>query len=199
MDWKIAHILGKGDGHKEINEIIKEPISTRGVIYGVNDAFLRTPEVDITIHMHDLAKLFKQENTASSTRLCITRANKDPKKEFISINKYHKIPHCQEYPLEEICNYYKLPLTYFTSGIEYIIAYSAWRAEQEGSKLEDMYYYGCNMTVKQEYIEQIPGMHFWTGMMMGKGINVYFQHKYTSLLKTKDGSLYGYNIRQYRL
>jgi len=46
---KHVYILGKGDGWDKIKEAPKG-----SVIYGVNDACLRTPEVTHTFHMHDL-------------------------------------------------------------------------------------------------------------------------------------------------
>lgn len=189
---KIINILAKGDGWEKIKEITDKPVEERGLIYGVNDAFLRTPEVDVTFHMHDLDVFSKDKETASSTKLCIQRAKNKPEMRFISIKKFSKIPHCEEYPLQEIIEYFKLPIAYITSGIEYMIAY----ALMEG--VDVLNYFGCNMTVKQEYIEQKPGMEFWTGMAMGMGVEVNLQLEKTSLLKTKDGLLYGYNIRQFK-
>lgn len=198
-NWSIAHILGKGHGWEKIKDILDELKEARGVIYGVNDAFLRTPEVDVTVHCHDLAKFLAKKDTHSSTKLTIKRANDNPEMEFISIYPYHKIKTCKEFPIVEVSKFFNLPVAYYTSGIEYMIAYAMWRAEQEGQPLKEMNYYGCNMTVKDEYKEQKPGMEFWTGMAMGRGVKVNFQLYNTSLLKTKDGLLYGYNIRQFRL
>jgi hypothetical protein len=184
---KVVNILGKGDGWDKISE------AKEGVIYGCNDSFLRTPEVSVTFHMHDLNKFANAKNTASSTKLTALNANKRPDMEFYSIYKWPNIPHCKEYPLDEIINYFDLPIPYFTSTIEYMIAFALWRG------CEIMNLYGCNMTVKQEYVEQKPGMEFWIGMAMGRGCKVNLQHEYTSLLKTRNSELYGYNMKQWRI
>ena len=183
----IIHILGKGDGWEEIKNV-----PSGSIIYGCNDAFLRTPEVTHTFHMHDLDKFLKDEKTASSTRLCILRANKNPGMEFYSIKEFDSIPHLKEYPLDEIIEHFKLPVAYFTSGPDYMIAYAVYAGATE------LNYYGLNMSVHEEWYYQKPGVEFWTGIAMGRGITVNIQYENTSLFKTRNSEIYGYNIRQWR-
>lgn len=178
MDHSVVNILGKGQGWERI-EYQKE-----GIIYGCNDAFLRTPEVAITFHMHDLEEYYHDEARGSSTRLCVDAANENPNMEFYTIYKWDRIPHSKEFPLDEIIK--EFGVCYFTSTIEYMIAYAIWKGAKK------LNYFGVNMTVEQEYIEQKPGVEFWTGIAMGRGIEVNLQHDVTSLLKTKSGELYGY-------
>ena len=183
---KTVSLLGKGDGWDDVEN------APDGHIYGVNDAFLRTPEVTHTFHMHDLEKFFAAEGTASSTKLCILKANERKEMPFFTIGNYPPIPHAQPYPLEEVIDFFKLPFVYFSSGPEYMIAYALYQGAQE------LNYYGLNMTIRQEFKEQKPGMDFWTGIAIGMGVKVNLQWDVTSLLKTRNGELYGYNIKQWR-
>jgi hypothetical protein len=185
---KRIHLLGKGAGWRDIEKVIDDK---DGEIWGVNDSFLRTPQVAVTFHMHNLREFADADLTASSMRLTTQRANKNPDMEFYSVSEYEPIPHCKAYPLEEVIDYFKV--CYFGSTPDYMIALAIMRGAEE------LYYYGLNMTVKQEYIEQKPGMEFWTGLAMGRGIKCHLQYDHTSLLKTRDGLLYGYLMDQWRV
>ena len=180
-----VYILGKGEGWDEVEKAPKGSI-----IYGVNDAFLRTPEVTHTFHMHDLNKFIEDPKTRSSTKLCVEHAKDKPEMEFFTCKPFKQIKHAQLYPLEEIVDHFKV--CYFSSTIEYMIAYALWKGADHLKLL------GCNMSVKQEYIEQKPGMEYWIGRAAGMGVQVDLQHHYTSLMKTKDSLLYGYLIPQWR-
>jgi hypothetical protein len=113
--------------------------------------------------------------------------------EMYSVKRYSAFPNCKEYPLEEIIDYFELPRPYFTCGPDYMLAH----AIKEGFK--EFYLYGLNMSVNIEYTEQKPGMEFWLGMAMGRGIKVYLQHQHTSLLKSRDSKLYGYFMKQWNI
>jgi hypothetical protein len=180
------YILGKGDGWREIENAPKGSI-----IYGTNDAFLRTPEVTHSFHMHDLKAFLEKPDTHSSTKLCIEHAKLKPEMEFYTIKPFPEIKQAKLYPLDEIIDHFKV--CYFTSTIEYMIAFALWKG------VKNLKLYGCNMSVKQEYIEQKPGMEYWVGRAVGMGVNVELQHQYTSLLKTKNSLLYGYLINQWRV
>ena len=189
MNHEKVTILAKGDGWSKIDEIKNLPIEERGPIYGTNDCFLRTPEVDITFHMHDLEEYFHDDLRASSTRLCMEHANANPEKPFISLYEWEKVPHCQAYPLQEIIDHFGV--CYFSSSVEYMIAYALYHGCKE------INFYGVNMSDQQEYIEQKPGVEFWCGLATGMGCKINYQHEYTSLLKTKNGKLYGYFVDQW--
>jgi hypothetical protein len=183
---KTVYLLGKGDGWDEIKEAPKGSI-----IYGVNDACLRSPEVTHTFHMHDLRDLKKAKMTESSTKLLANHCLEHPEMPFYTVKHCKEYPNALLYPIEEVIDYFKLPVPYFTSGPEYMIAW----AIKEG--FEEINFYGLNMTVSKEYIDQKPGMEFWIGIALGKGIKINLQHKQTSLLKTRDGLLYGYFMKQW--
>lgn len=181
----VVNILAKGTGWKEIEDVKDDG----SITYGVNDAFLRTDNVDVSFHMHDLEDFLNSPRNASSTRLVINHANENPDKRIISVKPFEQIPHLEVYPLEEIVDYFGV--CYFTNTVDYMIAYALWRGATR------LRYFGVNMSVRLEYIEQKPGVEFWTGIAMGRGIPVELQHEHTSILKTKDGNLYGYLTPQF--
>jgi hypothetical protein len=180
----VINILGKGEGWDEI------PDKPEGLVYGCNDAVLRTP-CDTTFHMHDLEVFANQPGTASSTRLFVDYANKHPEHEIYTVKPFALIPHAKEYPLQEIVEYFHV--CYFTSTIEFMIAYAIWKQPTV------LNFYGVNMTVKLEYMEQKPGVEFWLGQAMGRGIECNLQWDVSSLLKSRDSKLYGYLINQWRV
>lgn len=180
----IINLLGKGDGWDRL------PDNPEGLVWGVNDAFLRT-KCDATFHMHDLEAFYKDEQTHSSMKLTILNANEQPEMDFWTLKPYKEISHAKIYPLEDIINRFKT--NYFTSGPSYMIAYALYTGAKE------IRLYGLNMTIKEEYIEQKPCIEFWVGMAMGMGVKVVLQHDVTSILKSKDGLLYGYLTKQWRV
>ena len=87
-----------------------------------------------------------------------------------------------------------------------LIALGAWATGEDGlgawairEGFKELSLLGLNMTVYKEYIEQKPGMEFWLGIALGKGIKINLQHDQCSLLKTRDSNIYGYFMRQWRV
>ena len=179
----VVNILGKGDGWSEL------PEKPEGFVYGVNDCFIRSPQTTHTFHMHDLNVWEKREGSESSTKLVAEHIKDRPNMELITIRPYNKIPQAKNYPLDKIIKHFKT--NYFTNGISYMIAYALWKG---ATKIN---FYGVNMTVKEEYIEQKPNVEYWCGRAEGVGVEVNYQWKHTSLKKAKDGLLYGYFFDQY--
>lgn len=176
------NILGKGTGWNEL------PNKPDGLVYGINDACLRT-HVDVTFHMHHLDEFAKQEHSASSTRLFVQYANEHPEMEVITTRLWKEIPNAKEFPLEDIIDRFKM--CYFASTVDYAISYAIYQNAKE------IRLYGINMSVNEEYREQKPGVEFWCGYAMGLGIKVIGQPLYSSLFKTRSGLLYGYLTNQW--
>lgn len=184
--YKTVNILAKGTGWDEIRN--RKP-SQDEETWGVNDSFLRV-KCDKTFHMHDLNVFAEQASSKSSTKL-VTEWSKDyPDMEIFTTVPYNKIKNIVLYPLDDIVKHFGI--CYFTCTIDYMIAYALWKG------VETLNYYGVNMSVKEEYKEQKPGVEFWTGMALGMGVKVGIQYPHTSLLKTKDDKLYGYLFEQWR-
>lgn len=186
----IVNILGKGNGFEEIKEIVDKPVKERGEIWGVNDAFIRV-KCEKAFHMHDLNVWEKREGSESSTKLIVEHLKDNPDLELFTIKPYKKIPDAIIYPLDEIIEYFGS--NYFTNGISYMIAYALYK----GAKVLNLY--GVNLTVEVEYKEQKPNAEYWVGRAQGMGVEVNIQWQHTSLLKAKDGLLYGYWHNQYKV
>jgi len=48
-----------------------------------------------------------------------------------------------------------------------------------------------------EYAYQKAGVEFWIGQAMGRGIKVINHSPISTILKTRDGLLYGYGTKQH--
>ena len=142
----------------------------RGEIWGVNDLILRRP-VKRTFDMHILGS-WKQlqidtREKALQTGILTTLDN---------------------YPIDEIKEFFKTD--YFSSSIDYMIALAIY----EGATSIDMY--GVNLEVEFEWKDQKPGADYWCGQAMGRGIEVNVYGKTSTIMKTRDGFLYGYLTKQ---
>lgn len=94
------------------------------------------------------------------------------------------------YPLKEIIECFDTD--YFTNTVDYALALSIYR----GFTQIDLY--GVNMAWGSEYFYQKPGVEYWVGRAQGQGIKVNVHGERSTILKTKDGLLYGYGIKQRR-
>jgi hypothetical protein len=92
------------------------------------------------------------------------------------------------YPLDKIIEFFGVD--YFSSTVDFAIALAIY----EGFTEIDMY--GVNMQNETEYAYQKAGADFWVGQALGRGIKVQIFGKFTSLLKTRDGLIYGYGTKQ---
>lgn len=94
------------------------------------------------------------------------------------------------YPLQDVIA--QFGTDYFTSTVDYALAMALY----EGFTEIDLY--GVNMANHTEYAYQKPGCEFWCGMAKGMGVKVNVHGKLSTLMRTKDGKIYGYGIKQNR-
>lgn len=92
------------------------------------------------------------------------------------------------YPLQEIIK--KFNTDYFSNTVDYAIALALY----EG--FNDIHLYGVNMISGGEYAYQKPGVDFWCGYAKGMGVSVTVHGLISTIMKTRDGLLYGYGIQQ---
>ena len=107
-----------------------------------------------------------------------------------------EIPNSIEYPLADV-----VPLCggfwrnrdgelaynpYFTSSIDYMIAHAVYE------QVDRIEVYGIDLGIETEYIYQRPGMAFWLGQALARGIEVIIPHK-SPLYR---GGLYAYEGAQ---
>jgi hypothetical protein len=104
--------------------------------------------------------------------------------------KKNGVPYCDltNYPLKEVVEYFGVD--YFTNTVDYAIALAIYRGFTE------IDLYGVNMAFGSEYEFEKPGVEFWIGQAMGRGIKVTVFGSESTILKTRDGLLYGYGTPQ---
>lgn len=100
--------------------------------------------------------------------------------------EYKYVPTGSLYPLKEIVD--KYGVIYFSCSLAYIIAYALHKG------VKDLLFVGANMNYGTRWEAQKGGVEFWLGFAKARGLKVSFHGKYSELLKTKSGKLYGYNI-----
>lgn len=93
-----------------------------------------------------------------------------------------------EYPLQDIID--EFDSDYFGSGIDYIIALAIYEGATE------IHLYGVMMSLKSEYAHQKPSVEHWLGIAKGRRIKVRVHGAKTSILRTHNGMMYGYQKPQ---
>ena len=81
--------------------------------------------------------------------------------------KYDDVPMSERYPIEEVLALAP-GLAYFTSSVSYAIALAIYKG------YTNIEIYGVEMATNTEYAHQRPGVAFWVGIAVGRGINVEF-------------------------
>jgi hypothetical protein len=172
---KRINIMGSGPGWQDT------PIDD-GEIWGVNNTHMLR-NVDRIIDVHH--NRFNPEEMKDKAHMHFL------KKKMVPTYAQREIegnPYIKAYPLEEVIK--EFGADYFGSGIDYIIALAIY----EGAT--DIHLYGICMLTNSEYSHQKASVEFWLGYAMGRGINVEVHGDKSTVLKTKNGLLYGYGTTQ---
>ena len=136
-------IVGKAKGW--------EKAPAEGVVWGLNDLILR----------RNLTLLFEVHNVIPTQVIDKCNLNGTP---IISLNSNHLVDNNILYPLKEIIGYLGTDL--FTNTLDYMIAYAIYK----GFKIIDIY--GVTMGSAYEYKFQKPGLEFWVGYALGRGVKI---------------------------
>ena len=163
------NIIGKGSGW--------ETAPAHSESWGITQLILRRP-VDLVIDMN----VYEDNRWGNADRLGAIQS-----RELAHINQ---VPYIDlvSYPIDEVIRYFGTD--YFTNTVDYAIALAIYR------KFTGIGLYGVNMSNATEYAYQKPGVEFWIGQAMGRGIKVTVHGNLSTILKTRDGLLYGYGIPQ---
>lgn len=104
--------------------------------------------------------------------------------------KKNNVPYTDltNYPLQEVIAYFGVD--YFTNTVDYALALAIY----EGFSEIDIY--GVNMTFGSEYEFEKPGVEFWIGQALGRDIKIKVHGETSTILKTRDGLIYGYGTKQ---
>ena len=92
------------------------------------------------------------------------------------------------YPIDEIEKHFCVD--YFSNTVDYALALGIYKGFKE------IHLYGVNVTHDSEYAYQKPGIDFWCGVAIGRGIKVVIPGKKSAIMKTSDGLMYGYDRKQ---
>lgn len=92
----------------------------------------------------------------------------------------------ENYPFGEVCS--RFDTDYFSSTLDYAIALALYR------DFGEITLYGCTMSFA-DYGKLKCGADFWCGVAKGMGVKLRV-HGETTIMKTTDGLIYGYGIKQ---
>ena len=153
-----------------------------GFIWSVNNAHLLR-DVDVIFDIHKVRLDPKEEK--DKLHLETLRL-----KDILAYmnEEIEGMPNVKRYPIEEIKK--EFDTDYFGSGIDYIIAMAIYQGATE------IHIYGVMMEKGSEYEGQKPSLEFWIGIAKGRRIRVFVHGNRTSILRTRNGLVYGYQTPQ---
>ena len=92
------------------------------------------------------------------------------------------------YPISDVIEFFGVD--YFTNTVDYAIALAIYKG------FRGIHFYGINMANNTEYSYQKAGVEYWIGQAMGRGIKVKVLGKISTILKTSNLKMYGYDTKQ---
>lgn len=163
------NIIGRGNGWKDA------PIDEYS--WGITLINLSRP-VDLVIDMN----VYEDGRWGEAERSGAIRSKQ--------LAEDRRIPYIDlsSYPIESVMEFFKTD--YFSNTVDYAIALAIYK----DYKVINLY--GINMSVDSEYFWEKPGVEYWIGNAMGRGIEINVFGNESTILKTRDGLMYGYGIRQ---
>ena len=95
---------------------------------------------------------------------------------------YEDVPASVKFPLDEIRAEFKGAPEYYTSSVAYSISFAVYK------KYKRIELYGVEMETNTEYAHQRPGVAYWCGIAIGRGIEVDFHSR-----QFFQSPMYGYD------
>jgi hypothetical protein len=147
-----------------------------GECWGITQLVLRRP-VDLVIDMN----VYEDGRWGEQEKIDAQKAKELCDKD--------RIPYiCLEnYPIDEIVKEFNTD--YFSSTVDYAIAYAIWKG------YDDIHLYGVTLDGTSDYYKIKCGCDFWCGYAKGKGVKI-TTHGTTTVMRTQDGLVYGYDVKQ---
>jgi hypothetical protein len=169
-------LIGKGPG-KEF-----APLIGKGkTIWGVNDT-VGERQCDACFFMD---RQFLRDTQLDET---ITKSVNTTGTLLYSTQKWDDIKNSEPYPLEEVKKCFGID--YFADSCCYMIALAIYQGFQH------IILYGFTYGWGSTYVDEKPGVTFWLGVALGRGLKISVHGEHTALLKNEDGTLYGYKTEQ---
>jgi len=146
-----------------------------GESWGITQLILRRPvSLVIDMNVYDDGRWGEQERLNAMAARAISKAGNIP---YICL---------ENYPLREIVECFKTD--YFSSTVDYAIALALYRG------YEEIDLYGVTLSAV-DYSTLKCGCDFWCGYAKGLGVKITV-HGESTVMKTIDGLVYGYDIPQ---
>jgi len=164
-----VNIIGKGSGWEDA------PAS--GESWGITQLILRRP-VNLVIDMN----VYEDGRWGGAERI------EADKVKSLCLDQCIPFIGLDNYPLNQVMD--RFGTDYFSNTVDYAIALALFRG------YDDIDLYGVNMAHQTEYIYQKAGVEYWVGRAHGMGCTVTVHGNLSTILKTQDGFLYGYDIPQ---
>ena len=175
--YKRINILGAAGGWETV------PYDD-GELWAVNNSHVHMDRpIDLVIDIHNHCLHPELEKDKQSLEFIKGRGITLIAREVIDGIKSRK------YPLEEIRKEF-CDTDYFGSGIDYMIALAIYE------KATEIHIYGVQMMKGSEYHHQKPSVEYWCGVANGRGISVTVHGYYSTILKTRNYMMYGYDLPQ---
>jgi hypothetical protein len=149
-----------------------EDAPVEGESWGITDLILRR-DVNRVIDMHWYSDIPKSVNAKKRA-------------EEIGASYFS----CDNYPLDEVIEHFN------TDYLSCSLAGALAMAVMEGYDEIDLY--GCNLEADGEYAFEKPGADFWCGVAIGKGVKLRVFGERSTLMRTRDGLVYGFCVPQTR-
>lgn len=92
------------------------------------------------------------------------------------------------YPYKEVTEFFGTD--YFSNTVDFALALAIY----EG--YDDIHLWGVTMEMESEYAYQKPGVDFWCGVAIGRGVKITVHGSASRIMKTQDGLVYGYGFPQ---
>lgn len=177
MASDVLNIIGYGNGMKS---------APTDNCWGMNSVIFER-DVDVHFDMHEEGKM--QPHQIERRENVIKVANE----KNIPVYACHEIPGTTyvRYPIESVIKEFRTG--YFSNGVCYMIAFALINGVKE------LNFYGVNhsrINMMDEYSLQKPGVDYWLGVAMGRGVKCNIFGAMAEIGKTFENRAYGYDLSQ---
>jgi hypothetical protein len=164
-------IVGKGRGWQDAPNEKDVPV------WGITQLILkRDCSLVIDMNVYDDGRWGEKEKVEAMQAKELCKINNIP---YVDLSTY---------PYETISDCFKTD--YFSNTVDFALAMALY------SGFDEIDLYGITMEEGSEYSYQKPGCDFWCGVAKGMGVNIRVFGQYSTLMRTRDRKVYGFDIKQ---
>ena len=177
MGIRTVNIVGRGMGME---------LAPEKGCWGINSVIFNR-NVDLLFDMHQSGQMKEKQLERRKKIIEVTNETKTPVYSCEQIDGTTYI----RYPIEEVINEFKTG--YFSNGVCYMIALAILQGATE------INFYGVNhsrMNFLDEYTLQKPGVDYWLGICLGRGVKYNIHGVMSEIGRTFNNHCYGYFLSQ---